>query len=254
MLPLLNLKFCTWFFSLQPLLPQSSLVLLVTWQKHSRERPVSHRDCCCWYLTFSRKGVSVGWHWFWVQRELSFGAGLWRSRIPEACCEAGIPLSQQQGLAFVWLQDMPLMPGASGSDGQHEARQQTDSPPEGGRHFITLVIFSLDSEAAFHRILIQMFKLHIRDNSYLIWSTSQNDRISIRENEEASASDTTSLKRKYFPSRQKLLAKYSPKFKIISPKNSYVSFLSHELTWVCGIYISYKIFTHFPFSAGERKS
>lgn len=99
-----------------------------------------------------------------------------------------------------------------------------------------------------------MFKLHIRDNSCFIWSTSLNDHISIKENEEASVSDTTSLKRKYFPSRQKLLAKYNPKSKSISTKNSYVSFLFRELTWVCAIYISYEIFTHFPFSADERKS
>lgn len=76
----------------------------------------------------------------------------------------------------------------------------------------------------------------------------------IRENGEASASDTTLLKRKYFPRRQKLLAKYSPKSKIASTKNSYISFLFYKLMWVCGIYISYSMFIHFPFSEGERRS
>lgn len=183
-----------------------------------------------------------------------------RSALEQACGEVESllwgrnPLVPATGIGIcVRLWDMPLMPGASGSDKQREERQRTST--WGRQTFCELPwFFSSDSETAFHCILIQMFKLHIRDNFYLIWSTSQNDRISIRENEEASASDTTSLKRKYFPSRQKLLAKYSPKIKIISTKNSYVSFLSHELTWVCGIYISYKIFTHFPFSAGKRKS
>lgn len=92
-----------------------------------------------------------------------------------------------------------------------------------------------------------MFELHIRDNFYLIWSTSQNDRVSIRENEEASASDTTSLKRKYFPSRQKLLAKYSPKFKIISTKNSSASFLFHELTGSVEFTFLTKYLPIFPF-------
>lgn len=116
------------------------------------------------------------------------------------------------------------------------------------------MFFPSDSKTIFSCVLIQMFKLHITDNVCFIRSTSQYDCISIRENEEASVSDTTSLKRKYFPRRQKSLPKYSPKWKSISTKNFYISFLFHELTWVCGIYISYKIFTHFPFSAGERKS
>lgn len=107
--------------------------------------------------------------------------------------------------------------------------------------------FLSDSGIAFHDILIQMFELHIRDNFYLIWSTSQNDRVSIRENEEASASDTTSLKRKYFPSRQKLLAKYSPKFKIISTKNSSVSFLFHDLTGSVEFTFLTKYLPIFPF-------
>lgn len=53
------------------------------------------------------------------------------------------PLVPATGIGIcVRLWDMPLMPGASGSDKQHEEGQRTISPPEGGRHFVSSHDFS----------------------------------------------------------------------------------------------------------------
>lgn len=116
---------------------------------------------------------------------------------------------------------MPLMPVASpvttsmkSSRSFHHLREED---------ILSAHLFcSSMSETAFGYVLIQMFKLHIRGNFYFICSTSQNERISIRENKEASVSDTTSLKRKHFLSRQTLLAEYSHRSKITPTKNFYV--------------------------------
>lgn len=89
-----------WIFSFQPLLASFSSLLLVTWQKHSGKRLVHKRHFWWWYLTFS-------WSFCWmILISSAKAAQLWNQPVEKeslkSSCEAGIPLSQWQGLAFVW--------------------------------------------------------------------------------------------------------------------------------------------------------